>query len=312
MRCVLIHNPASGRNRHLRDEQLRLVVEILSERGHFAEIWTTDGPGSAGRQAREAAARDAEIVFACGGDGTVNEVLQGLVCEVGEPAAALGILPFGSANALARHLRIALHPPTAALQQVEGATRVVPVGKVIHGEQQRYFIVMAGAGPDGALAAHVSGMQKSKAGRFAYYLHAGRLFLNRRFHPFEVQWKHNEGETVTTRRAVAVLAARVECLGGLFSRLTLRHGSIADEHLQLLIVAPPAAISLPLWFLSGWLNLHRLNPLVSFENVTAFSCSHDAGGPLQAQVDGEWLGYAPIQVSVVPNALRLCVPSARC
>jgi diacylglycerol kinase (ATP) len=308
VRCVLIQNPASGKNRHLREEQLRKILETLSERGYSAEVWATTGPGSATMQARKAAASGADIVFACGGDGTVNEIVQGLVSETREPATALGILPLGSANALARHLCVSMNPSIAVLQQIDSETRVVSVGKVVQNDQPRYFTIMAGAGPDGALASKVSGAHKSSLGRLAYYLHAGQLFFTQRFHPFEVRCGGTSSDGFATHRAVAVMAARIGNLGGLFSKLTDRQASIDDDHLRVLIVAPPAAISLPLWFILGWLNLHRLNPLVSFLDVTEFSCCDHAGVFTHVQVDGEWAGYAPMQVSIVHRALRLCVP----
>jgi diacylglycerol kinase family enzyme len=97
---VLIFNPASGGGRSGREEAIARVAETLRGLGHAVETVRTWAAGSAGAQARAAADSGAEVVFACGGDGTVHEVMQGLV---GAPVAALGIVPMGSANALARH-----------------------------------------------------------------------------------------------------------------------------------------------------------------------------------------------------------------
>ncbi len=127
-------------------------------------------------------------MFACGGDGTVHEVLQGLVSESGARTAALGVIPLGSANALARHLGLSLDPLKAALQQVDASPREIPVGKVECGGQARYFTVMAGAGPDGALVYSLATAQKSNFGRLAYYLRAARLYATRRFDPFAVEF----------------------------------------------------------------------------------------------------------------------------
>ena len=117
MHCILIYNPAAGRQRNLRASRSRRWPKHCRANGHRAEIVCTTGPGSAAQQAREAAAT-ADVIFACGGDGTVHEVLQGLVAETGAPACTLGIIPLGSANALARHLGISLDPVAAAIQQV--------------------------------------------------------------------------------------------------------------------------------------------------------------------------------------------------
>ncbi len=180
MHCILIYNPAAGRNRKLRASEVEQVATALSAAGHSVDVACTTGPASATRQACEAASR-ADAIFACGGDGTVHEVLQGLVIETGAPSCALGIIPLGSANALARHLRISLDPVTAAIQQVRGKARIIPVGKVVCAGVVRYFAFMAGAGPDGALVHSLQARQKSHLGRLAYYTRAARLFFTRRF-----------------------------------------------------------------------------------------------------------------------------------
>src|SRR5208282_3007550 len=129
----------------------------------------TTGPGSAGGQARDAVRNGVEVVFACGGDGTVHEVLQGLVADRGNPRAALGIVPMGSANALARHLGISFDAERAVEEQALGERRRISVGRIEIGDQVRYFAVMAGAGPDGALVYELHSAEKSRWGRLAYY-----------------------------------------------------------------------------------------------------------------------------------------------
>lgn len=308
MRCILIHNPASGRERQDRAEQLRQISEALSALGHSVELAVTAAPGSAAIQARDAVRGGAEIVFVCGGDGTVHEVIQGLVSESREPAAVLGIIPLGSANALARHLRLSLNPLNAALEEIHGTPRTIPVGKVTYGGQVRYFSVMAGAGPDGALVYSLLSARKSSLGRLAYYLHAARLFATRRFRPFEIEYTDAANGHVSAQRAVSAMAVRVNDLGGLFSKLTGRRATIQDSHLRLLILRPPAALSLPLWFAAGWLNAQRLNPFLRCVDATSFSCRPSSGPAPHFQADGESLGRIPMLVSTVPNALRILVP----
>jgi YegS/Rv2252/BmrU family lipid kinase len=309
VRCVLLYNPVSGRNRRRRAEDVREAAKALVALGHSVQIASTTAPGSAGRQAHEAAANGADVVFACGGDGTVHEVMQGLVSETSGLGAALGILPMGSANALARHLRLSLDPREAAVQQVQGNAQSISIGKIGWNGETRYFSVMAGAGPDGALAYEVLAGDKSALGRLAYYLHAARLFFTRRFHPFQIEYRAAVSGKIEVRKAVSVMVVRVGDLGGLFSGLAPRQASVYDAHLRLLILGPPAALSLPLWFAMGWLNWHRLNPFVRFIDVSAFSCTGGSKGAPHVQADGEWLGHAPMQVSLVADALRILVPA---
>lgn len=309
MHCILIYNPAAGRKRKLRASEVEQVAAALSADGHSVDIACTTGPGSATRQACEAAP-GADVIFACGGDGTVHEVLQGLVTETGAPPCTLGIIPLGSANALARHLRISLDPVTAAIQQIRGKACIVPVGKVVCAGVVRYFAFMAGAGPDGALVHSLRARHKSHLGRLAYYTRAARLFFTRRFPAFEVDLALAGAGSSIRQKAVAVMATRIGNLGGLFRRLTNSNASIDDSALHLHLLSPPALVSLPLWFLSGWLGLRRLNPLLKCIEAESFSCCPLKGREPDVQADGEWLGQLPMRVSMIPNALRILLPTA--
>lgn len=309
MHCVLIFNPASGRNRSRRTDQIRQVADALSGLGHRVEIAATTSAGSATNQALEAVRDGAAIVFACGGDGTVHEVLQGLVSEIGETTAALGIIPLGSANALARHMRLSLDPLKAALQQIDCTTQAIPIGKLTYEGQVRYFAVMAGAGPDGALVYSLLTSNKSNLGRVAYYLRAARLFATRHFPPFAVEYTDAASGSIVTQTAVCVMAVRVDSLGGLFSKLAGRVAGIQDTHLRLLLLSPPAWLSLPLWFITGWLNLHSLNRFLHSAKVARFSCRPLSSPSPHFQADGEWLGRLPFEVTLIPDALRILVAS---
>jgi YegS/Rv2252/BmrU family lipid kinase len=311
MRCALIYNPASGRNRSQREQQVHAVARALTSQGHSVEVAQTRGPGLAGTQAREAADAGTEIIFACGGDGTVHEVMQGLLTESPEPKATLGIIPMGSANALARHLGLSLDPVEAALQQTIGTPVSISVGQAQCGARTRFFLVMAGAGPDGLLTYRMLTTHKSGLGRIAYYLHALKLFITHPFPAFDVQFNEAETGDFAQLTAVAALNVRVSTMGGLFNRITRLDNSLHAPHLDLLIVRPPALLTLPLWFLTGWLGLLSVNPYVRLARVSSFSCDPRTGSVPHGEVDGEWLGRIPMQVSIVPNALRIMQPGLR-
>lgn len=308
MRCVLLYNPAAGRNRHEREKVVDRIADALRRQGHSAKVITTIGPETAAGLARDAAST-ADVIFACGGDGTVHAVIQGLASDAGEPRAALGVIPLGSANALARHLRISLHPVSAALQQVNGRPCAIPVGRLVYGDGVRYFILMAGAGPDGALGREVELRHKSNWGRLAYYVQAARLFATRSFPAFEVEFKPVGSETVESLEAVEVMAVRADSLGGLFGKLVVKGTSVHDAAMKLHILRPPALVSLPLWFVSSWLNLHEWNPLLKVTEADGFVCRPIGSFLPQIQADGEWLGPLPMEVSVVPDALRILLPA---
>ena len=299
-RAILLYNPVSGRANNL--ATIEAIATTL--RAHSLEVQTipTTGPDSAGHQAAEACLTTPDILFACGGDGTVHEVLQGMAHQ---PHTALGIIPLGSANALARHLKLSLDPIQAALQQLTYTPQTIPIGEITYttpeGPRTRYFLVMAGAGPDGALVYNMRATTKPRLGRLTYYLHAARLFATARFSAFPVT------TSAGTELAVSAMAVRVASLGGLFSPL-VRGASLDHPHLTLTLTRTPAHLSLPAWFALSWLRLHRLNPYVRTLHPETFTCGPGLTTPIQVQADGEHLGTTPMSASLIPNALRLLMP----
>jgi diacylglycerol kinase family enzyme len=300
MRGLLLYNPLAGRDREVRASLVQRIAKVLRSAGYELEIAATTHRGSAGEQARTAITNGAEVVFACGGDGTVHDVLQG----VAGTEAALAVIPMGSANALARELKIPTDP-LAAARGFAGTTLLdAPVGRCVLGGASRAFLVMAGAGPDGALMYRMLTVDRSRWGRWAYAVHALRLLLRGRFRTFPVCYQRTDG-TCRTMAAVSVLAMRVGALGGIFPGIA-RGASLLSPTMRVAFVKAPAVLGLPLWFAMNWLGLERWNPLLVKEDVSAFVCEgHEA---VHAQVDGEWIGRLPMRVTLGDETVRLLVP----
>jgi diacylglycerol kinase (ATP) len=186
--------------------------------------------------------------------------------------------------------------------------KAYPIGKITYttptGNASRYFLVVAGAGSVGALVYKMLGSSKHRLGRAMYYIRSAQLFLTTRFSSFAV----TSGEQTTN--AVSVMAVRVGDLSGLFSPL-ICGASIEDAQLLLTIVSPPATLSLLSWFALGWARLHRLNRYVSTQRTDSFTCGQGTTSRVQVQADGEWLGRTPMTVSLIPNGVRLLVPTQR-
>jgi len=309
-RAALIFNPHSGRGGPSRLATLERVSDVLLSRGLEAEIIATTAPGSAGAQAVDAVANGANLIFACGGDGTLHEIIQGLALH---PSTTVGIIPFGSGNVLARYLGLSFNPTEAVRQQLDFTPRSIPLGRVTcetpAGPRTRYFAVIAGAGPDGMLVYGMLAASKQRLGRSIYYLRSARLFLSSRFSTFRVRATPHDGEPLE-RDAVSAMAIRVSDLGGLFSPLA--HGaSPADDTLKLALTAPPFHLALPAWFATSWTRTHRWNPYTQQLNVDTFSCGSGLQQRVHVQADGEWIGTTPMRVELVPNALRLLMPASR-
>jgi YegS/Rv2252/BmrU family lipid kinase len=306
-RAALIVNAVAGRRKNLQALVPRLV-QVLEQSGVQVNAAMTTTAGESEAMASSAAASGCDVVFACGGDGTVHETLQGLVGTT----AALGVVPLGTANVLARNLGLSVDPVKALQQQLSFSPRVISAGEVSYatngGEAKRYFTVMAGAGPDGALVYRALAGRRSRLGRSVYYIHAMRLFLTRRFPSFRVEYRRRDSGEWEECLGVSVMSARVADLGGVFSRL-VPGSSLLDTDLELILVRPPAGIGLPAWFALGTVGLHTRNPWLQTVRVTEFRCAPLTTTPsIHAEVDGEWIGRLPMSVRLIPRAIRVLMP----
>jgi len=167
--ALLIYNPRAGRAHPARLDRAR---SILARDGISTDLAPTDGPGAATDLARGAVVARRQMVIACGGDGTLNEVANGLAGS----DVPLAVLPAGTANVLAKELHLPWNVEKAAALLARSRLRrialglMTPLGRA-SGEPQgaRYFLSVAGAGPDGAITYAVSGALKARSGIFAYW-----------------------------------------------------------------------------------------------------------------------------------------------
>ncbi|MGD1934504.1 MAG: diacylglycerol/lipid kinase family protein [Candidatus Phaeomarinobacter sp.] len=155
---TVIYNPTAGWRRR---RKLIEVVEAMNHRGAIVTLRETSGPGDAERFASKAAEDgSAEIVVAAGGDGTINEVANGLAGS----QVPLGVIPTGTANVLA--IDIGLPKSNDALGELllTGAPRPIGAGRV----NKRFFLLWVGAGFDGRLVHAIDPMMKRRFGKLAF------------------------------------------------------------------------------------------------------------------------------------------------
>ena len=124
-KAALIYNPASGQKHHLRLVLVQEAATALNAAGIATTLIPTEAAGSAGRQAGEAVVQGHDAIFACGGDGTVFDVLQGMVAH---PDVPLGLVPLGTGNVLANDLGIPWKPGRAIAAQLGFKPRRIAVG----------------------------------------------------------------------------------------------------------------------------------------------------------------------------------------
>ena len=245
--------------------------------------------GDAERLAREAAASGVTLVLAAGGDGTVNEVINGLA---GLPRApAVGVLPLGTANVLARELGLPLDPAAAARVLAHGRVRPVHLGLV----NGRRFVMMAGVGFDARVVAHVRPEAKHRFGRLAYAAATATVWA--RGQP--AQYRLTTNGTALDVGSVVIANGRYYA-GGFVAcpEADLRRPDLAlcligsSSRGQILAAALALGIGRIVWA-----------PGVSHRMVPAFSIDGPRDEPVQA--DGDIVGTLPATFSIAPETVRL-------
>jgi len=221
----------------------------------------------------------------------------------------LGVLPLGTANALARNLRLPLDPLAALERLLTYIPTLIPLGEIATGTSTRWFAVMAGCGPDGALVHALSGVGaarfKARFGRGVYYGYAARLFATRRWPVFEVEYRLRGSSVWQRTRATAVLASRIPDLGGLFTGLT-SSADLRSPVLHVKLLKAPAHLSFAAWFSLSRIGLP--NPLLTTIDVEELRCSPVGLVHTYAQADAEPMGPLPLRMRVVPGVLSLLLP----
>lgn len=236
------------------------------------------------------------MILAAGGDGTLNEVIQGMA----HSTVPLGILPAGTANVLATEigLRHGLRRATEIIPKC--VTRRIALGRLDHDAGPRYFLSMAGVGFDAQIVYDLGFGLKERLGKAAYWV-AGFAHALKRFPEFEI-----EIDGKPRGMGSFALASRVRNYGGDFE--IARHASLATDRFEVVLFRGQHA--LPYFkYLCGMV-AGRLEGMrgVSFSTGLEVRVFDPAGRRIHIQVDGEYAGRLPASIVLVPNALTLLVP----
>jgi diacylglycerol kinase (ATP) len=310
-KAALLYNPLFGRRRKRRLADVNVVLAVLRDAGIEASAEPTRAAADATEQTRQAIAEGCDTVFACGGDGTVHDVLQGLVGS----NVALGIIPLGTANALAHDLRLPLSPVGAARAAAGAKSRRIAVGRVEYQDfsgshSSRYFAVAAGIGVDAHLFYELNPLIKSRLGMAAYYAKATRLWLTHKMETFAVETSEKNQQTEVTQ----LLAVRIRNFGGVLRELA-PGASLERDDLRLVLFHTSSRLAYLRYILRGLLarpwQISRIELLHS-NSVICRPLPVLANSPksrIFVEADGELLGTLPAEISVVPDAVTLLVPN---
>ena len=299
-RLLVIYNPVAGRRRRSRFEAALARLRAL---GCGLSLRETGGPGEAKALARAARPGDGDLLVAAGGDGTVNEIVNGLVAAPAPAPLPLAILPLGTSNVLAREIGLGGDPAAAALAIARGPARPVCLGRIHQPHAgPRHFLVMAGVGFDARVVAAVGPAAKRRLGRAAYVLEAVRQARNFPRLAYRVVVDgvaHEAGSVVVANAAhyggpfVIAPEARLESPG--FQVCLFQRGGPWQ--------VPRYAFGL----VSG-----RLPRMAGFRRVTGrhvrIESADSPGDPIQC--DGDLAAHLPADFETVEGALTLVHPPA--
>lgn len=287
-RALLLFNPTSGRRRTAGVEQLKAELE---RRGTAVELYATRAAGDA---TRELASRpdSADLVVAAGGDGTVNEVVNGLI---GWQSPRLGVLPTGSANVLSLELQLPRDPVAAAEVMIEG--RALPVRPSRVGE--RRFLLWVGAGFDASIVSSVNLGLKRRFGRLAYVLSTfARLgdYGSTRFDVFA-------GETPI--QGASVLVSRIRHYAGPFR--IAEESALTGQELRVVVLESGSRRAL-LGHLVALLR-SRLEGRPGVVSQLAPEVTISSSRPATVQIDGDPGPPLPLRCRVEEAVLPVMVPA---
>ncbi len=290
-RIAAIFNPQSGGGGYRRD--VPLIFEALRGLGYAVEELETAGPGDATRLAREAVAAGFDLVCAIGGDGTVNETINGLAGS----ETPLAIVPTGTVNVLAMELGISLDPPDAVRLLEAPVVSWIDLG--LAGD--RYFGLMAGVGMDAAVVASLNPMMKKALKEAAFAVQGLANYLTREEPLIRVSC---EERTVEGYFAVFGNSSNY---GGAFGITPL--ADMRDGLLDVCVLTDKSFLSTVWYWTAALINAHIKHPKVEyFRTERASIAAVEAGKEVLVQTDGEVAGKLPMECRIVPRALRVIVP----
>jgi YegS/Rv2252/BmrU family lipid kinase len=312
MRAALIYNPNSGRSRERRTMIVNAAAEILRSAGHQATVIPTYASGSAGEQAGQAIVMGHDTVFACGGDGTIHDVLQGVMQTEATRRAVLGLLPLGTGNVLAHDLSLPLDPIECLQRQLAWKPRRLPLGKVEYTRngisESRYFITTVGIGADAEMLYRVTAEMKGRMGMLAYLYEGAKLGVTYGYPPFALEYRDSEGHA-RSEQVSQVMAVRITDFGGFLGRFA-PGAALHRPDMQLVLFKTrrwrhyasymAGVLTRRYWKVQG----------IELVHATELDCrplpsEQDNPRQIAIEADGEVLGKLPARVTIVPDALNL-------
>jgi len=290
-RVLVIYNPAAGRNRQRR---LSAVLDLLEEQVCSVTLRETRRRGDAEVFAREALADDWDVIVAAGGDGTINEVVNGMVGH-GGLAPMLAIIPLGTANVMACEIGLDAQDPA----QIAATIATGPAARVHLGVANgRHFVLMAGVGLDAHVVAGVNTTLKRHTGKFAYVVESVKQAFGYDFPALEIR---ANGEVYQGRMAVACKGRHY---GGPF--VAAPAAKLGNPSLEVCILPNEGMAGMLRYGLALPFGKLAQLPEVTVVSTNSITITGPRGAPVQA--DGDIIARLPAEITIASETIELIVP----
>jgi YegS/Rv2252/BmrU family lipid kinase len=296
VRICVIFNPAA------RGNKARRFKKFLAELSQQCALKATTAPGDARRFAQAAVATGYDVIAAAGGDGTVNEVLNGIADEPdGFAKARLGVLPLGTVNVFARELKIPLKLERAWRVLKRANEMKIDLGRADFFEDgkpaQRYFMQLAGAGLDARAIELVSWKLKKSAGPLAYLVAGFQALTEKQARiTAKADGREISGELL--------LLGNGRFYGGPFE--IFPDAGLCDGRLE--ACAFPKVDLSSLTRLAPEFLLRRKLAEAHVRRLNAGKIELTGDSSAAFELDGEWIGHLPATFSVERQKLRVVIP----
>ncbi|MHB1003275.1 MAG: diacylglycerol/lipid kinase family protein [Thermoleophilia bacterium] len=287
-----IFNPAAGPRGRKRAEK---AMRTLAGLGVEVKPFETPGPGSATAIARSLAAEAWPRLLVAGGDGTINEAVNGIAGS----STGLAVIPAGTANVLARELGIPDDIAAACRAAVGDRCVRIDLGNA----GGRYFTLMAGAGFDAMVIKNINPVLKKTIRHAAFPVAGIRTYLGGELPLLRVA----AGDV--TAEGYFVVAANSRYYGGRFGPTPA--ASMTDGLLDVCVLKEKSLTRMvEFWYKA--LKTERLDSsLADYFRAADLEITCPDGGTVLLQVDGELAGELPVRVTVEKQALDVCVGAGR-
>jgi YegS/Rv2252/BmrU family lipid kinase len=288
MRIKLIANPVSGGDARPRIQE---ALDLLQSYGAEVDLCLTGARGDARKASAQALSEGYDRVVAAGGDGTLNEVVNG----VASPDLPIAFLPFGTVNVFAIEAGISTHVEQACALAVQGMPRPITLGR-INGE---LFLLMASAGWDAEAVAHVRPGLKRLIGRLAYVVSALEVLFLRSPEPIELILPDGSCHT-----GFGVVASNCRYYGGHY--VVTPEASMFRDDLEICLLRQGGRLAMMKFAVSLLLKRPLQSTLVEVKTLAGVELR---GENVSVQVDGDVWGKLPARLEAVPRSVRMVLPA---